>query len=93
MKNNSKFSQRKETLMRLVVLIIAGIILGVWRYLIIVFFIINFLYTLFTTKILKDLALMSEVWNTQWYSFQRYMIFASNLRPFPFTSLMKSISK
>jgi len=93
MKNNSKFSQRKETLMRLVVLIITGIILGVWRYLIIVFFIINFLYSLFTTKILKDLALMSEVWNTQWYSFQRYMIFASNLRPFPFTSLMKSINK
>ena len=93
MKNNSKFSQRKETLMRLVVLIITGIILGVWRYLIIVFFIINFLYSLFTTKILKDLALMSEVWNTQWYSFQRYMIFASNVRPFPFTPIMKSISK
>lgn len=91
MKN--KINQRKETLMRLVVLVISGIILGLWRYLIFAFSIINFFYSLFMSKRNKELAELSEVWNTQWYLFQKYMIFQSNFRPFPFTSLAKSISK
>lgn len=96
--NNQKeevkdFSQRKETLMRIIVLIVSGIILGVWRYLIFVFIIFNFIYSLFTSKRLKELADLSEIWNTQWYLFQRYILFVSNIRPFPFTKLAKSISK
>lgn len=85
--------ERKEAWMRIVVGIISGIILCVWRYLIVVFAIINFVYTIFAKKRLKELAEMSEIWNTQYYFFQRYMIFESNSRPFPFTNLKKSISK
>ena len=88
-----KISQRKETLMRIVVLIVSGIVLGVWRYLIFVFAIINFVYSLFTAKRLKELAELSEIWNTQWYIFQKYMIFVTNVRPFPFTKLAKNMSK
>lgn len=88
-----KFSQRKETLMRIIVGIVTGIILVIWRYLIGVFTIINFVYSLFTAKRLRELAELSEIWNTQWYLFQKYMTFVTNVRPFPFTPLAKSISK
>lgn len=87
------FSQRKETLMRIIVAIVSGIILGLWRYLICAFIIINFVYSIFTAKRLKEIAELSEIWNTQWYQFQRYMTFVNNKRPFPFTSLAKNISK
>jgi len=86
-------SERKEIFMRLAVLIVTGIILSVWKYLIAVFFVINWFYVLFTGKRLNELAKMSEIWNTQWYVFQRYLIFVTNKRPFPFTKLEKSMSK
>ena len=86
-------TERKEALMRLVVGVVSGIIFGVWKYLIIVLTIFNFTYTLFSGKRLKEFATMCEVWNTQWYVFQRYLIFVSNERPFPFNSLTKSMSK
>lgn len=85
--------ERKEAWMRIIVLIVSGIVLGVWRYFIIVLGIINFFYAVFKAKRMKNLAEMSEVWNTQWYVFQRYMIFESNFRPFPFTKLQKNMSK
>ncbi|MDP3992325.1 MAG: DUF4389 domain-containing protein [Candidatus Pacearchaeota archaeon] len=85
--------ERKEALMRIPVLIVSGIVLGIWKYFIVVLGIINFFYTLFQAKRMKNLAEMSEIWNTQWYVFQRYMIFESNLRPFPFTGLHKDMSK
>jgi len=86
-------SERTEALMRIVVGIVSGIILGVWKYLIVVFLLANFIYTLFSGKRLKELAEMSEIWNTQWYIFQRYMVFENNKRPFPFMHLSRSISK
>jgi len=67
--------------------------LGVWRYFIIVLFIVNWVYTLFAGKRLKELAELSEVWNSQWYVFQRYLIFVTNKRPFPFGKLEKRMSK
>ena len=92
--NNRKMNkERKEALMRIVVLIVSGIILCVWRYFIVVLGIVNFFYTLFKAKRMKNLAEMGEIWNTQWYVFQRYMIFASNKRPFPFTDIEKSMGK
>ena len=69
------------------------IILVLWRYLIGAFIIINFFYSIFSGKRLRELAELSEIWNTQWYQFQRYMTFMTNLRPFPFTPLAKSMSK
>ncbi len=86
-------NERKETLMRIVVGVVSGIIFVVWRYLIVVLTVFNFIYTLFAGKRLKEFANMCEVWNTQWYIFQRYLIFVSNERPFPFNSLTKSMSK
>jgi len=85
--------ERKETLMRIVVGIATGILLGIWQYLIIVLTIVNFFYTLFTKKRYKEIAEMCETWNTQYYVFLRYVTFVSNERPFPFTSLTKNISK
>lgn len=86
-------NERKEALMRIVVLVITGIILTAWRYLVLVLMIFNFVFVLFTKKRIKDFADMCEVWNTQWYVFQRYMFFVSNDRPFPFNKLEKSMSK
>ncbi|MBM3231803.1 DUF4389 domain-containing protein [Candidatus Pacearchaeota archaeon] len=88
-----RFSQRKESWMRIIVLIVTGIILVLWRYLIGAFIIINFVYSIFSGKRLRELAELSEIWNTQWYLFQKYMTFVTNTRPFPFTSLAKNISK
>ena len=85
--------ERLEALMRVVVGIITGIILVVWRYLIFVFVVINFVWTLISGKRIKELADLSEVWNTQWYVFTRYMIFVSNERPMPFRRLTKNLSK
>mgnify|MGYP001586521697 FL=1 len=85
--------ESKEALMRIPVLIVSGIVLGVWAYFIIVLGVINFFYAIFKAKRMKNLAEMSEIWNTQKYIFQRYMIFESNFRPFPFTKLQKNMSK
>lgn len=88
-----KKSERKEAWMRIVVAIVSGIVLGVWEYFILILGVINFFYTIFKGKRIKELAKMSEIWNTQKYIFQRYMIFESNFRPFPFTKLQENISK
>lgn len=85
--------ERKEALMRIVVGIVSGIILGAWGYFVSILTFINFFYTLIAKKRMKQLAELSEIWNTQHYTFQRYMIFESNFRPFPFTKLRKSISR
>jgi len=85
--------ERVETLMRIVVAIVTGIILGVWKIAIQIFFIINFIWTLISGKRIKELAVLCEIWNTQWYVFVRYLLFVTNERPFPFKPLTKSISK
>jgi len=73
--------------------IISGIVLGIWKILIQVFAIINFIITLFTNKRNKELANFSEIWNTQLYDYLKYMTFVTNKRPFPFKELKKSITK
>jgi len=85
--------ERGETLMRIIVLVITGIILAVWKYLIFVFVVINFIWTLISGKRIRDVAELSEIWNTQKYVFVRYIVFLSNKRPFPFTKLERSMSK
>ncbi len=93
MNKKRKRNERLEALMRIIVLIVSGVVLVVWRYLIWVLVLINFFCTIFTGKRLRDVAELSEIWNTQWYVFQRYLIFVSNRRPFPFKPLEKNISK
>lgn len=85
--------ERSEAFMRIFVGIVTGIILTVWKWLIFVFFIMNWIYVVFANKRLKEFAVLSEIWNTQMYIFIRYLIFLTNQRPFPFSKLEKSISK
>lgn len=88
-----KSEERKEALMRIFVWIVSGIILTVWRFFIYLLVLVNLIYTVFMGKRLKDLAEMGEIWNTQWYIFQRYILFVSNKRPFPFEKLERKMSK
>jgi hypothetical protein len=85
--------ERKEALMRIVVCIVSGIILGLWKGLIQILFVVNWFITIFTAKRNKGIAEFCEIWNTQLYTFLRYINFVSNSRPFPFTKLAPSMSK
>lgn len=85
--------ERIEALMRIVVGIISGIILGLWKVLIQILGIVHWVMAIITGKRNKDIAEFSEIWNTQIYIFLRYMTFVTNERPFPFESLAKNISK
>ena len=86
-------SERIEALMRIVVGIISGIILGLWKVLIQILGVVHWIIAIITGKRNKDIAEFSEIWNTQIYIFLRYMTFVTNQRPFPFESLAKNISK
>lgn len=88
-----KSAESSEALMRIVVGIISGIILGLWKVLVVVLAIVNFFITLTNGKRSKEIANFCEIWNTQVYIFLKYMTFVSNERPFPFGKLAKSISK
>ena len=84
--------ERAEIFMRILVAIVSGIVLGVWRWFIIILAIINWFYTLFAGRRNKEMAELSEIWNTQLYSYVRYLTFVTNKRPFPFDKLKKNIS-
>ena len=88
-----KKSERKEAWMRIIVLIVSGIVIGVWKVFVQVLAVVNWFYAVFSGKRMKSLADLSEVWNTQNYFFMKYMVFENNFRPFPFTKLQKSMSK
>lgn len=87
-----KMSERKEAWFRIIVGIVSGIILGVWKALIIILGIVNWFIVIFSGKRNKELANFSEYWNTEIYKLIRYLTFVSNKRPFPF-SVMERISK
>lgn len=88
----AKSSERKEGWFRIIVGIVSGIILGVWKALIVILAIVNWFIVIFSGKRNKELADFCEYWNTEIYKFIRYMTFVSNKRPFPFSS-MERISK
>ncbi len=85
--------ERSEIFMRIIVAIVSGIILTVWKLFIQIIGIVNWIITLITGKRNKEIAEMSEIWNTQIYIFLRYMTLVTNERPFPFGSLTKNFSK
>lgn len=80
-------SERKEAWMRIVVLIVSGIILSVWKFAVEVITIFHWIYVVFSGKRIKGIADFANVWNTQIYRFIRYMNFTTNSRPFPFSDL------
>ena len=85
--------ERSEIFMRIIVAIVSGIILTVWKLFIQIIGIVNWIITLITGKRNKEIAEMSEIWNTQIYIFLRYMTLVTNERPFPFEKLDKNMSK
>ncbi len=91
-KQSKESSERVEVLMRILVTVVTGIILGVWRYLIIILVVVNWIQTLVTGRRMKELAEMSEIWNTQVYIYLKYLTMVSNNRPFPFERLGKNLS-
>jgi len=85
--------ERKEGWFRILVLIISGIVFGVWSILVKVLAIINFFIVIFSGKRNKGMAEMCESWNTEYYRFIRYLTFVVNERPFPFTPLAEKITE
>jgi len=85
--------ERTEALMRILVGLISGIVLGLWKALIQLLGIVHWIIVIFTGKRNKDIAKFCEIWNTQIYIFLRYMTFVTNERPFPFNNLTKDLSK
>ena len=82
-----RMSERKEAWFRIIVLIVSGIILSIWKILIQILAIINWIITVCSGKRNKAMAELSEYWNTEMYKFVRYMTFVSNVRPFPFSDV------
>lgn len=86
-------NERTEALMRIVVGIISGIILGIWKSLVQIISVVHFFMILITGKRNKGIAEFCNMWSTQIYKFVRYMTFATNERVFPFEPLGKDILK
>lgn len=88
MKSQKKgFSERGEAWFRIIVAIVSGIVLGVWKWIVTILSIINWIITVITGKRNRDIAEFCEYWNTEMYKFIRYMTFVSNIRPFPFSNV------
>jgi hypothetical protein len=84
-----KGSERSELWWRLLVAIVSGIILGVWKCLVILLAIVNVFIVLFKNKRNSGIAEFCEYWNSEAYRFARYLTFETNVRPFPFNDLKK----
>ena len=81
--------ERLEALMRLLVLIVGGIILGIWEIVIDVVVVIHWIWVIITGKRVKGLARFCQIWNVNLYKFLKYVTFVSDKRPFPFGKLEK----
>ena len=84
-----KLSERQEGWFRILVLIISGIVLNIWKILVQILAVINWFITVISGKRNKDMADLCEYWNTEVYKYIRYLTFVSNERPFPFTSAQR----
>ena len=80
-------SERKEAWMRVIVAVISGIILSLWKTLVIFVTVVHWLYVVFANKRSRGLADFCNLWATQAYRFVRYLTFTTNARPFPFSEM------
>jgi hypothetical protein len=87
-----KTSEREELLWRILILIVTGIILWIWAYLVVILIVVHFFIVLFSDRKNKDISNFCEIWSSEAYRYVRYMTFATNERPFPFNNL-KNIRK
>jgi len=83
----NKRVERKEAWIRIIVAIVTGIILSVWKCLIGILSIVHWFIVVFTGKRKREIAEFCEYFNTTVYKLTRYLTFVSNERPFPFTKL------
>lgn len=88
-----ELNERYEILMRIIVAVVSGIVLGVWKGFIQIITLINWVYALITNKRNKEIAEMCEIWNTQIYVYLKYLTMVNNQKPFPFSRLTKKISE
>lgn len=77
--------ERLEALMRIIVGIVSGFVLGAWGIVIEIIVLLHWLYVIILGKRHKGMAEMSHDWLHELYRFYRYMVFHTNERPFPFT--------
>ena len=82
-------NERKEILWRILVAIVSGVVLAVWKGLVFILAIINLIIVLIKNKRDKQIADFCEYWNTELYRYVRYLTFETNERPFPFSSMQK----
>tara|TARA_Y100000294_G_scaffold146002_1_gene141376 strand:- start:609 stop:884 length:276 start_codon:yes stop_codon:yes gene_type:complete len=85
--------ERTEALLRIVIGIISGLILGLWKVIVQVVVILHWFYVIITGKRNKGMADFCNRWVTYAYAFLRYMTFSTNKRPFPFDNFGKDIEK
>jgi len=88
-----KRSEKPEAWMRIVIGIISGFILVVWKTLVQLLGVMHFFVVIFSGKRNKGISEFSEIWNSQMYTYLQYMTFVTNNRPFPFAELRKNITK
>ena len=85
--------ERKEGWFRILVAIVSGIILSIWKALIVFLSIINWLLVVIFGKRNRELAEFCEYWNSEMYRYLRYLTFVTNKRPFPFGGKVEKISR
>ena len=64
-------SERKEVWMRVLVLIVSGIILGLWKALVQILVLVHWFIVIFQNKRNKGIARFCEIWSTQIYILSR----------------------
>ncbi len=83
----AKVNERIELLWRILIALISGLVLAVWRWVIVFVAIIQWFGVLFSGQRNKDLAEFCEYWNSETYRYIKYLTFVTNERPFPFNPL------
>ncbi|MFH0889897.1 MAG: DUF4389 domain-containing protein [Candidatus Aenigmatarchaeota archaeon] len=86
-------NERSEALFRIVVAIVSGIVLGIWRVATKIVAVVHWFIVLITKKRDAELALFCNRWNVEYYRFIRYLTFVTNKRPFPFEPLSKKVPR
>ncbi|MDO8517097.1 MAG: DUF4389 domain-containing protein [Nanoarchaeota archaeon] len=84
-----KKGERKEAWFRIIVLIISGIALYLWGYVILFLTIINWLVAVFSGKYNLGISEFCGIWVKEYSRFLSYMTFQTNERAFPFNPLIK----
>ena len=83
--------ERKEAFMRIIIGIVSGIILGLWKVLVVAVSVYHWFSILFTKKRNPGISSFGNGWIGYVYSYYRYMTFSTNKRTFPFGDLKKEL--